>query len=495
MNGFREKLLEAAANNNSRLILAADTEDYREVQKILSECHNGFAAIKVHAELVRIWAEATNNTEIGIVEELKKSRALIIVDAKLADIDKSNATKTKYYYNHGYDAIISHGFEGEEAAKAPLDMAHSVGMGFLLLTSMTTKGSMFSDDVVDKLVSMAGNLKVDGVIAPGNKYDVLEKVRKAIGKEGMILSPGIGTQGGEVEKAMKFSDFAIVGRSIVEKPNPAEYVKDFNRKINLVKLVDPELLNVLVRREVMRFGEFKLKSGRPSAYFFTTGNIDTGEAFNKMKHAYAKKIVENGWTDKFDVIFGPAYKGITIAAGVADALYEDYGIDKRFAYDRKEEKDHGVSTEKKIVGNFRPGDRVLMLDDVITTGATKEEEIKLLRSLEYKNTSEQMVNYGLKPVLMLVLFDREEVDMEGKDPISELTGKYGIASGAVISASKLMESLVGKDIDGKILVDEHRYMQFLEHQEKFGRDKAGAKLKLEALAGVKRPDEKVKLKV
>merc|ERR1711865_965042 len=129
-----------------------------------------------------------------------------------------------------------------------------------------------------------------------------------------------------------------------------------------------------LKKEVLRFGEFTLKSGRSSPYFFNAGLFNTGSSQAKLCSAYAARIV--GSKMEFDVIFGPAYKGIPLAAGVAAALYTEYGLDYGYAYNRKEVKDHGEGG--CLVGADIAGKKCLLIDDVISAGTAIREAKDIL---------------------------------------------------------------------------------------------------------------------
>jgi orotate phosphoribosyltransferase len=141
-------------------------------------------------------------------------------------------------------------------------------------------------------------------------------------------------------------------------------------------------------------------------------------------------------------------------------LQQKYGIKMRLAYDRKEAKTHGEATAAAdtVVGDLKEGDRVLLIDDVITTGATKVEALEKLNAL----------NKGLKVGGLLILFDREEVDTQGRNPLAVFE-EQGIKTFTVLKARELFDYLRNKEINGRVLVTDEIYALFQQHQKEFGR--------------------------
>merc|ERR1711967_84318 len=135
-------------------------------------------------------------------------------------------------------------------------------------------------------------------------------------------------------------------------------------------------IELALSKQVLKFGQFTLKSGRSSPYFFNAGLFNSGSAQAKLCSAYAARIASCNL--EFDIIFGPAYKGISLAAGVASVLYTEYGLDKGYAYNRKEVKDHGEGGS--LVGANVAGKRCLLIDDVISAGTAVREAKAILDS-------------------------------------------------------------------------------------------------------------------
>lgn len=214
---------------NSKLILALDVEDPVKAFDVLKKVGNRLAAVKVHPEHALLWG-------LKHSELTAKIKALtgapVILDAKLADIDSSNAMKAKYYYGQGYDAIICHAFPGEKAVKAIVDVAVAQGKGVFVLSAMTSPGHFFSEELAQKFAQLAKTVGATGLIAPGNQYDLLKKIRAAAGLDLAILSPGIGFQGGEARKAFEAgTTYAIIGRAIIEVPDPAKAADELLKQV------------------------------------------------------------------------------------------------------------------------------------------------------------------------------------------------------------------------------------------------------------------------
>ena len=135
-----------------------------------------------------------------------------------------------------------------------------------------------------------------------------------------------------------------------------------------------EFIEFMVQSDVLKFGEFTLKSGRKSPFFMNAGAYVTGSQLKRLGEYYAKAI-HNTYGDDFDVLFGPAYKGIPLAVVTAIAYNELYGKEVRYCCDRKEEKDHGADKGSFLGSSLKDGDRVIMIEDVTTSGKSMEETV------------------------------------------------------------------------------------------------------------------------
>jgi orotate phosphoribosyltransferase len=185
---------------------------------------------------------------------------------------------------------------------------------------------------------------------------------------------------------------------------------------------------------VLRFGEFTLKSGRVSPYFFNAGLFNSGASLARLGRYYAQAIVDSGIA--FDLLYGPAYKGIPLAAVTAAALYDQHGIDIPYAFNRKEAKDHGEGGV--IVGHGLEG-RVLIIDDVISAGTSVRESVEIIQSLQ------------AIPAGVVIALDRQERGQGTRSAIQEVESDYGMPVSAIVRLEQLIEYLQESDDPGDSL--------------------------------------------
>ncbi len=178
---------------------------------------------------------------------------------------------------------------------------------------------------------------------------------------------------------------------------------------------------------VLRFGEFTLKSGRISPYFFNAGLFNSGSALSRLGQAYAQAIVDSGI--EFDVLYGPAYKGIPLAAVTAAALYDRHGVDIPYAFNRKEAKAHGEGGN--IVGHALQG-RILIIDDVITAGTAIRESMQIIEA------------NGAQPAGVVIALDRQEKGQGERSAIQEVETDYAIPVAAIVRLENLISYLEQK---------------------------------------------------
>ena len=181
-------------------------------------------------------------------------------------------------------------------------------------------------------------------------------------------------------------------------------------------------LELAIKQDVLTFGEFILKSGRKSPYFFNAGFFNTGQALVDLGQYYANAIIESGI--EFDMIFGPAYKGISLAALSSAALAEHHQINKPFSYNRKEKKNHG---EGRVIVGAPLNGNVLIIDDVITAGTAVKEAFNLIE------------NSNAKVAGLIVSMDRQEIGVNGKSAIQELKDNFNIPVASIAKLDDLIE--------------------------------------------------------
>jgi len=170
-----------------------------------------------------------------------------------------------------------------------------------------------------------------------------------------------------------------------------------------------EFIEFALQKEVLRFGEFTLKSGRVSPYFFNAGLFDTGESLSRLGRYYAQAIMDSGV--QFDVLFGPAYKGIPLAAATAVALADHHGRDVPYCFNRKEAKAHGEGGH--LVGAPLQG-RVMIIDDVITAGTAIREAVDIIRANDATAAA------------VVIALDRMEKGRDERSAIQEIEADYGL---------------------------------------------------------------------
>jgi len=188
-----------------------------------------------------------------------------------------------------------------------------------------------------------------------------------------------------------------------------------------------DFLDFALDTGVLRFGEFTLKSGRISPYFFNAGLFNTGAALARLGRTYAQAIVDSNI--EFDLLYGPAYKGIPLAAVTAAALYDHHGIDIPYAFNRKEAKDHGEGG--CIVGHELKG-RVLIIDDVITAGTAIRESMEIIQS------------QNAIPAGVVIALDRQERGTGERSAIQEVESDYGMPVAAIVRLEHLIDYLADK---------------------------------------------------
>ncbi|MBA1332346.1 orotate phosphoribosyltransferase [Candidatus Endoriftia persephone str. Guaymas] len=206
-----------------------------------------------------------------------------------------------------------------------------------------------------------------------------------------------------------------------------------------------EFLDFALDVGVLRFGEFTLKSGRISPYFFNAGLFNTGAALARLGRYYAQTIVDSGI--EFDLLYGPAYKGIPLAAVTAASLYDQHQIDIPYAFNRKEAKDHGEGGI--VVGHALEG-RILIIDDVISAGTSVRESVEIIRDL------------GATPAGVVIALDRQERGQGERSAIQEVQNDYGMPVSSIVQLEQLIEYLQASPDSAESL------QQIRDYRERYG---------------------------
>ncbi len=217
-----------------------------------------------------------------------------------------------------------------------------------------------------------------------------------------------------------------------------------------------EFIQFMVESDVLKFGDFTLKSGRKSPFFMNTGAFVTGSQLQRLGEFYAKAIHEAYGTE-FDVFFGPAYKGIPLAVVTAVAFWKLYGVEIRYCSNRKEVKDHGDSGI--LLGSkLTDGDRIVIIEDVTTSGQSIEETYPILKS------QAEVTIVGL-----MVSLNRMEVGKGGEESaLDEIRGRYGFETNAIVTMGEVVEYLYNRPVDGRIVIDDAGKAAIDAYYEQYG---------------------------
>lgn len=203
-----------------------------------------------------------------------------------------------------------------------------------------------------------------------------------------------------------------------------------------------EFIQFMVESNVLKFGDFTLKSGRKSPFFMNAGAYVTGAQLKKLGEYYAKAIHEH-YGDDFDVLFGPAYKGIPLSVATTIAYSDLYGKEIRYCSNRKEIKDHG-DTGILLGSKINDGDKVVIIEDVTTSGKSIEETFPIIK----EQGDVQIVG------LMVSLNRMERGLSSGASALEEIQQKYGFPANAIVTMEDVIECLYNKECHGKIVIDD-----------------------------------------
>ncbi|MFL0251305.1 orotate phosphoribosyltransferase [Clostridium neuense] len=216
-----------------------------------------------------------------------------------------------------------------------------------------------------------------------------------------------------------------------------------------------EFIEFMVESNVLTFGDFVTKSGRKTPFFINTGNYTTGKQLSKLGEYYAKAIHDN-FGDDFDILFGPAYKGIPLSVTAAIALNNLYGVNAAYCSNRKEIKDHG---DKGILlgSKIKDNDRIVIIEDVTTAGTSVYETMPLLKS---------QADVSVKGLIISV--DRMERGKGEKSALTELKEKFGFKTCAIVTMAEVVEYLYNKKVNGSVLIDDEMKKKIDNYYKEYG---------------------------
>ena len=216
-----------------------------------------------------------------------------------------------------------------------------------------------------------------------------------------------------------------------------------------------EFIEFMIDSQVLKFGDFTLKSGRKSPFFMNAGAYVTGTQLRRLGEYYAKAIHDHYGLD-FDVLFGPAYKGIPLSVSTTMAISELYGKDVRYCSNRKEVKDHG-DTGILLGSKLKDGDRVVIIEDVTTSGKSIEETFPIIKA---------QADVEIKG--LMVSLNRMEKGQGEKSALCEIKEKYGFDANAIVTMADVVEYLYQKEYKGTVYIDEERKKQIDDYYAVYG---------------------------
>lgn len=224
----------------------------------------------------------------------------------------------------------------------------------------------------------------------------------------------------------------------------------------MIEQYKQEFIEFMVAGDVLKFGEFTLKSGRKSPFFMNAGAYVTGTQLRKLGEYYAKAIHDTYGLD-FDVLFGPAYKGIPLSVATTMAISELYGKDIRYCSNRKEVKDHG-DTGILLGSKLKDGDRIVIIEDVTTSGKSIEETFPVIKA------QADVEIRGL-----MVSLNRMEVGKGGKlGALDEIKELYGFETSAIVTMDEVVEYLYNRECQGKVIIGDTLKAAIDAYYEQYG---------------------------
>jgi len=456
---------------------------------IINETHPYAAAFKPNSAFFEAFGSSGFEALTKVINAIPKDIP-IILDCKRGDIDTTAQAYATYAYDifqssavtlspyMGWDSVqpfVTGNYENRGAfilcktsnpsSKDLQDL--KLLSGQLLYEKVASICSKWNDDSYSK-----GNGPCVGLVVGATDLLALENIRK-LNSNAWILCPGVGAQGGDAMDVCNVglrSDasglLVSVSRGISKASNMSKAAEELRDDINKCRTIYIEkskqsqiqqldleeyqksFIQFALSRNVLQFGSFKLKSGRISPYFFNAGLFCDGQSMRELSRSYAIAIRRTGI--QFDVIFGPAYKGIPLATAVAVAWFDLYGENKDVSYNRKEAKDHGEGGV--LVGATIEGKRVLIVDDVITAGTAIREAVDIL------NIAKANI------IGVTVALDRQEkaTDTSTTSAIQEVEKEYGFPVISIVQLKHLVAFASTDKSEGQYL------NSILEYRQRYG---------------------------
>ncbi len=217
-----------------------------------------------------------------------------------------------------------------------------------------------------------------------------------------------------------------------------------------------EFINFMVESKVLKFGEFTLKSGRKSPFFMNAGAYVTGSQLKKLGEYYAKAIHDNFGLD-FDVLFGPAYKGIPLSVITCVAISDLYGKEIRYCSNRKEVKDHG-DAGILLGSKIQDGDRVMIIEDVTTSGKSIEETVPIIKA----QANAEIVG------LMVSLNRQEKGQDSDQSALDEIKARYGFEARAIVTMDEVVSYLYDRPVEGEVVIDHNIKNAIDDYYKEYG---------------------------
>lgn len=215
-----------------------------------------------------------------------------------------------------------------------------------------------------------------------------------------------------------------------------------------------DFIELLVKAQALKFGEFTLKSGRIAPYFLNAGSFYTGELITKLAQAYAQNYLNSGL--EAEVIYGPAYKGIPLCVSTVSVLHSQFSKNLAYSFNRKEVKEYGMK-DNLIGAPLSEDTKVVMIDDVITAGTAIRETMDFLKA-----------NGNPKVLGVLISIDRMEKNNEGVSAIKSVEEEFGFKVFPIVTLDEVIEALYNKEVDGKVYIDDKMMEVIKNYRTQYG---------------------------